>query len=147
DQVTHRINRLSGHFGWKQQDNGFVLAGDDILLDLPTHLWPATSFYFAGDQDQKGSLVPKVISVGYMDLKDIQAFLAASPQVLPENAKKILSRLQLRGTLSALNLSFPEQWEDWNHILLNTHFNDITFKPLDHYPGVQHLSGNVKWDG
>ncbi len=43
-QQTQSIARLSGHFGWKREGKNQVFAGNDILIDLPHHLWPTTSF-------------------------------------------------------------------------------------------------------
>lgn len=45
--LTHKtqlISRLNGHFGWKRDGENQVIAGDDILVDFPHHLWPTTSF-------------------------------------------------------------------------------------------------------
>lgn len=43
-QQTQFISRLNGNFGWKRNGKNQVIAGNDILIDLPHHLWPTTSF-------------------------------------------------------------------------------------------------------
>lgn len=43
-QQTQSVSRLNGHFGWKREGTNQVFAGNDILIDLPHHLWPTTSF-------------------------------------------------------------------------------------------------------
>jgi len=47
DKKTYPIDHLSGHVGWKREGEGQVLAGDNILINFPNHLWPATTFYVA----------------------------------------------------------------------------------------------------
>lgn len=38
------ISRLNGNFGWRRDGKNQIIAGNDILIDLPHHLWPTTSF-------------------------------------------------------------------------------------------------------
>lgn len=147
DKVTHKINRLSGHVGFRREANDQVYAGEDIFIDLPSHLWQGTSFYVVVAPDAKGSWVPKSVKLGYVDLKDIQSFLFSSPAVLSVDLKQILSRLQLQGALQNLSLVFSNSWKDWQHISLESNFRQLSFSPLSPYPGFRNLSGSVKWNG
>src|SRR5579862_1047574 len=61
DKSQHTINRLSGEIGWKREGNNQIIAGQDILLDLPAHLWPVTNFYASFAPDETSKLVPKII--------------------------------------------------------------------------------------
>ena len=45
DQSIRTINRLSGDVGWKKEGDDQIIAGDDILVDWSSKLWPVTSFY------------------------------------------------------------------------------------------------------
>lgn len=45
DKKTYLIDQLSGHLGWKREGEDQIIAGDNILINFPHHLWPATTFY------------------------------------------------------------------------------------------------------
>lgn len=47
DKKTYLIDRLGGHVGWKREGEKQIFAGDNILINFPNHLWPATTFYVA----------------------------------------------------------------------------------------------------
>ncbi len=147
DKSTHIINRISGNLGWKRQDEGQVFAGDDILIDLPSHLWPSTSFYVSMMPDAKGVLSPKSFDLGYIDLYDIQSFFFSSQPVLPDTLQQILRGIKLAGNLQNTAIVFANPWSDWNHLSLNTNFNQITFLPWKSLPGMNNLSGSMKWNG
>ncbi len=45
DKKTYPIDHLGGHIGWKREGDKQIFAGDNILINFPNHLWPATTFY------------------------------------------------------------------------------------------------------
>ncbi len=171
NKSTHIINRFSGNVGWKRQEQSQVFAGDDILIDLPSHLWPSTSFYLSFSPDANGNLSLKAADVGYVDLHDVQTFLMSSPAILPESAQSMLAGLKLTGNLQNAAITFSGPWSDWQHISLNAHFSELgflprsfetaqTLRPFDKlraqgrllrtngsFPGMRNLSGDVKWNG
>jgi len=138
DRSNHAIGRLSGNVGWKREGQHQVIAGDDILIDLPAHLWPATSFYLSLIPDANGILSPQVLNIGYLDLSDVATFLP------PNN---MLSKLQLKGRLENTQMMFAAPWTDWEHMTFNTHFDGLTISPWQQLPGVKNLSGTLKWNG
>lgn len=144
---SYRINRLSGNVGWKREGDQQIIAGDDILIDLPAHLWPVTSFYVALARDAKGELYPSVATLGYVDLHDIQSILPAFPTLLSDTVRKMLTDLQLKGSLQNATITFANPWTDWNQTSINTHFRQISFASSKSLPGMQHLSGAIKWNG
>ena len=147
DKSTHKINRLSGNAGWKHEGKNYIFAGDDIFIDLPTHLWPATSFYVALAPGANGDFTPKAINFGYVNINDAQAFLFSSPPVLPDSVRQILTKLKLKGDLQNAAITFADKWNDWSHISLNANFIRLQFSPWHGLPGVSNLSGLVKWNG
>ena len=147
DKSTHTINRLSGNTGWKREGQNWVFAGDDILIDLPSHLWPVTSFYVSLAPDANGVLVPKAANLGYADIQDVQSFLFSSPAVISDAVRKALGQLQLSGALQNAVATFSGPLTDLKNISLNANFNQLSFLPWHQVPGVSNLSGIVKWDG
>lgn len=146
DKSTHLINRFSGDIGWKRQEQSQVFAGDNILIDLPSRLWPSSSFYISLAPDAKGVMVPKSAEVGYIDLDDIQSFLFASPPLWTDSMQKMLKELRLKGNLQNAAIVFGGNITDWNNISLNANFNQISFLPWQKMPGLRNLSGTLKWN-
>lgn len=147
NKSTHPIERISGNISWLKKGNEEVLAGNDILIDLPTHLWPMTNFYLAFNQNIKGDLTPRIINIGYFDLHDAQPFLEGSKSFLPNDWQKQLLTLQLKGNLQNTNANFTGAIDDWHHANFKTNFNHIGFLPSQNIPGVENFSGNFSWDG
>jgi uncharacterized protein (TIGR02099 family) len=147
DKSTHKVNRLSGNVGWKREGKGQVVAGDDILIDLPSHLWPVTSFYFSLGSDANNQWYPNVATLGYVDLNDVQSFLFSSPSFLPDAVSQAMKALQIKGYLQNASITFANPLTDWMHTSLNANFSELGFAPWQHYPGARHLSGSMKWNG
>jgi uncharacterized protein (TIGR02099 family) len=145
---THLINRISGSLGCKQDDKGqLAIAGDDILIDLPAHLWPATSFYLALAPDMQGAFVPQSATLGFVDLRDIQPFLLATPGLLTDSMRQMLTGLNLRGELQNSQLHFATPWTDWSHAAASTEFAKLSVTPWHQYPGLDNFTGTIKWEG
>lgn len=147
DKSTHQFNRLSGNLGWKREGNKQIIAGDDILIDLTSHLWPATSFYLELTTNAAGKLTPSSVNIGYLDIADVQALLLASPPLLSESIRKNLIDLKLKGNLQDTAMTFPINYTDWQQITFATSFNQLSFASLQHYPHLNNLSGKISWDG
>lgn len=147
NKSSHVINRLSGNVGVKHKDQNYIIAGEDILIDLPTRLWPVTQFYLSMTQTAEGKFIPKIFTLGYFSLEDSQTFLSPSATWLPADIHKQLLALQLKGSLENLTVNFQQDWNDWHKLSLSTRFHQIEFQPSKDYPGVQSLSGQIKWDG
>jgi uncharacterized protein (TIGR02099 family) len=147
DKSVHTINRLSGNIGWKREGEKQIIAGDDILIDLPIHLWPITSFYIAFTPEANGYVIPQTVRVGYLDLHDIQGFLLASPSILSASIRDALNKLRLHGQLQNVAMTFPTPWQDWVPLSFMTDFRQLTFASWKKLPAASHLSGQLKWDG
>lgn len=147
DKSTHRINRLSGDVGWKKEGDQQIIAADDVLINLPHHLWPATSFYVAVTQAPDGTYVPKAVNVGYLDLSDVETFLFSSPITISPEVKKALLDTKFDGVLQHAAVVFNGAWNDWQHTSVNVEFDHLSANPWNGYPGIKNLSGVAKWDG
>lgn len=147
DKSMHVINRFSGEIGWKREGQGYVVAGDDIFIDLPEHLWPSTSFYLMLMPDATGQLKPMAINLGYVNLADIQTFAFASPPLLPPSYQDMLKGMKLTGDIQSIALTINKQPFDWAHTSLTGQFSRLSFVPWKQYPGMKHVTGGVQWDG
>jgi uncharacterized protein (TIGR02099 family) len=146
DKVTHHINRLSGNLGWKREGNNQILAGDDILLDLPKHLWPVSSFYVSLVPDAKGVLTPNSLNIAYLDLHDVQPFIFSMPAILSDSVRQMLTAMNVSGSLQNTAITFSHPWSDLQHLSFSTHFSQLNISPYQQYPGVENLGGTVKWN-
>lgn len=147
DNSHHRIPRLSGDVGWKRDGNNQIFAGDNILIDLPNHLWPVSSFYVSLTPDAKNQFIPQAINLGYIDLADVQSFLFSSQPILTEVQQDLLKELQIKGSIENISAVFNDGIIDWHHAQLNLNFNHLSIAPYQSYPGIAELSGLVKWNG
>lgn len=145
-KMTHHLNRLSGNIGWKRDGNNQIIAGDEILVDLPNHLWPVTNFSMTLTPDASGALTPSVINAGYIDLADIQPFLFSIKDLVSEESRKMLAVIKPKGSLqnTTINLAAPF---DWKQFSINTKFSHLDFSPWQKYPGMENISGSLAWNG
>ena len=143
-QKSFQLNRISGDLGWKQVGNQQIIAGDDILLDLPKHLWPATSFYLRLVPDAKQQLVPEVIKTGYLNIVDVLQVFNASPGLLPANVATWVNKLAPQGDILHLQLSLPEGTNDLAGASFNAAFSQLQVQPYQTIPGVKNLTGSVQ---
>lgn len=146
-QTPYVINRLSGNVGWKRQGQNQVLAGDEILIDLPGHLWPVTGFYLSLSQKQSGELIPLKASVGYVDLSDLQAFLLSSKMQLPDSIKRYLTQSKFLGGVQQASITFGQDWRDWQQLQADVTFDRVGMTAYQSVPGIQNISGQLAWNG
>ncbi|OGT37052.1 MAG: TIGR02099 family protein [Gammaproteobacteria bacterium RIFCSPHIGHO2_12_FULL_38_14] len=145
-KLTHPITRLSGNVSWKQSDNKQIIIGDDLLIDLPDHLWPITRFYISFLKNN-GELSPQIIQTGYVDLQDIQSFLFSTSPLLSDALEKQLAAHQLQGGLDNVDVSFSDTTDDWRQLFFKANFIKLSFLPWNGIPGIKDFSGDIKWDG
>lgn len=145
-KLNRVINRVSGNVGWRKEENAQTIAGEDILIDLPNHLWPVTSFYFSL-QKKDGSWLPKIANIGYIDLKDATTWLTSQPSILSPQILALFTNLQPSGNLQQLGLSFAGAWTDWQKLSLAANINHLSIAEWKNFPAFKNLSANMKWDG
>lgn len=147
DKSTYKVNRLSGDVGWKRQGDGFVVAGDDILIDLPNHLWPTTSFSAQFKTDDKNKVALKLLNIGYIDIKDALRILFASPPILNNEIKTTIAKLNLAGALQNLALTFGDDIHNLKTTTGSAQLINLNVAPWQQWPGLQRFSADLKWNG
>ncbi len=147
DKSTHKILRLSGDVGWKRVGDTYIIAGDDVFVDLPNRLWPSSSFYIALAPDANKNLVPTTVNFGYLNLEDVQHFLSSQTPMLPEAVITKLNELKLTGDIQSFASNIPEGKLDGEHISFNTHFAHVGIMPSKTTPGIVNLSGVLNMQG
>lgn len=148
DHTTHEINRLSGNVGWQRDGHHQTIAGDEILIDFAHHLWPMTSFRadLIEDEANNNQLQPQHMSIGYVDLDDVQSFLFASPHGLPDTVYTALNALKPSGSIQNITIDFPKQnWLDWHHTAIDADITQLTTNAWQHLPSIANLSARIKW--
>lgn len=145
DDSTRKISRLSGDLGWKKQGNDQILAGDDILVDWATHLWPVTSFYIKLTPDAKQQLVPVLVNIGFIDLADLREILNSSPKFLPEQVVKALDELKPVGNLENISIALASEKDQLLPVSLQGRFSRLQLQSMMKLPAVENLSGTFNW--
>lgn len=152
--MTHQtqfISRLSGHVGWRREGNEQIFSGNDILLDLPNHLWPSTNFVVSIAPEATNNYVVKNAQIGYLDLRDANHFLFASG-LLQEPWKGALNSLNPKGEVRNLKIELPKSSNDWMNMVINSQFSKLYFNPWklpsgQLIPGVANAEGSLSWNG
>lgn len=145
DKSTQRINRLSGNVGWKIQGKDQVIAGDDILVDWSSRLWPATSFYLKLSPDASGQLVPVIMNLGYIDIGDMRTLLASSQKFLPDDVIKAIQGMDPTGNLENIAITFPGKIDDFIPVMVQGRFSDVGMSAYQQFPAIKNLSGAFLW--
>lgn len=146
-QSIHIIKRMSGNIGWKSENNKWIFAGDNILIDMPSHLWPLTNFYVSLNQVVPGQFSPEIINIGYVNFNDIKPFVYSVINLIPDKLKRGIDQLDVGGDLERLTLYFPVNWTDWKQLNISFDFYHLHLAPWAGLPGIANLSGSLKWDG
>lgn len=147
--LTHKlqvISRLSGHVGWKRQGNSQVIAGEDILIDFPQHLWPTTHFSAILAPDAQGMLTLQAFSMDYLDLADSKEVALASG-LLSTSTQKVMTGLNPIGEVRALNMTMPSPLTDFDQMVLSAKFSEFSCNEFEKIPGITYITGTVAWDG
>jgi len=141
---TEFITRLSGHVGWRVDGDFQILAGEDIFMDLPDHLWPGTHFYLRMPKDVK---TPGDISfqLGYIDLQDIKDAVIGSNFLSDETEKKIL-KINPQGEIRELHVELKDR-EHYINNAFSAEFDHVSLNAHEKFPGLKNFSGKVFWDG
>lgn len=79
------ISRLRGNFGWERVGENEIITGDNILTDLPSHLWPNTSFRLRYLHEANDTIAVKHFQADYIDLADTTELITASGLLCAEN--------------------------------------------------------------
>lgn len=146
---VQQMPRLSGDVTWERRGEKQIFSGNDILIDLPEHLWPTNHFALTLTPAGNTYQVEKA-EVTYLDLADLH-HLAAQSGLLTSELQKTLSSLHLKGELRNVAVEFS-QGANWNHLDLNktklsTEFSGLEINAWQKYPGIMHAGGLFTWDG
>lgn len=147
DHSTHIIDRLSGDFGWKNNKTQQIIAADDVLLDLPAHIWPATNFYMALTPTQTASYAPTQINTGYLNIQDVLSFALASPDVLSKDVRQWMMQSKISGDITHAAITLDPNQPSLMNAQLNIGLSHIHAAAQGAWPGVDQLSGQMQWDG
>lgn len=140
------IPRLSAHIGWRQDKEKQIIAGDQIFLDLPNHLWPVTSFVITLLPDKNGQLFPEMIETSYVDLSDVKDILA-SIGLLADPLGKQIQSIDPQGEIKNLQLKNTDAVMDLMHTSISMAFDSLSYHGWQKIPGMTNASGMFIWDG
>ena len=88
----------------------------------------------------------QALHIGYLDLGDIKGF-ALTSGLLPDPIKKWIISFNPTGEVLGLtaNLHLPITGPE--SVTFFSGFSQLGFKDIGRFPGFDHLSGTVSWDG
>lgn len=143
---TSSISRMSGEIDWANHKNYQTLSGKNILLDLPNHLWPTTSFDLKFSLDTVSQPVIESCQISYLDMNDSLAFASRSG-LLSQSLEKDLAHWQPQGILRDVEVNNIAKQNDLTQLTMSGRFYQVTFQPGEQFAGVTNAAGKFNWDG
>jgi uncharacterized protein (TIGR02099 family) len=127
------IEQLNGQFSWQQDDKGWQLSGQDVLLDINDEKWPLTNFNLK--RDAAGTLAAET---SYLRLSDLSAF-ALLTKALPDS----LRHQKPAGDMTSVQLEYDLATNEIK--TMSASLKDFTILPWQNVPGVTGLTASVDW--
>lgn len=137
------ITRLNGHVGWKRDKDKQIFSGEDILIDLPEHLWPTTHFYVSLPLAAENTAYK--VRTGFVNLQDSYDFLMASG-LLSTDFEKILTTIKPKGIIHSLDAEVSD-FKQWENNRFSSDFSNLSFNSWENYPSLARLTGALSWNG
>lgn len=147
-----KISRLNAILGWRRDGDKQIIAGDQVFLDFPGHLWPESSFSLSLTPDANGKLVLKNLMISFLDLTDVQEFAAFGGWLSDETQKK-LQALNVKGEINNLEwinstaTPLDQISVTPSNFSLVAIFHDLSVNPFEKIPGLKNMSGSLSWNG
>ncbi len=140
------ISRLNGNFAWERLGEDEIITGDNILTDLPNHLWPNTNFKLRYSHAADGALVVKHFQSDYIDLADSAKLIAASG-ILSADNQSWVSHLNPKGELRNIKVDVNGPLTDFANISVLANFSGIAIDAWEKIPRLKNLKGSIDWNG
>lgn len=118
---------------WQQDDKGWQLTGQDVLLDVNDEKWPLTNFNLK--RDAAGTLAAET---SYLRLSDLTA-IALLTTALPD----ALRQQKPAGDITSAQLEYDLATNEIKK--MSASLKDFTILPWQDVPGVTGLTATVDW--
>lgn len=141
------VERISANLGWKRDGDAQILAGDQILINFPYHLWPTSSFSIRITPDVNGNWIFNHIQISYLDLVDAVRILSFKRNLFSDQTWKTLDTLNPQGDLLALDVMLKNPLSSVEDFAFKTHFVSLNVLPWRKFPGIHNFTGDLAWDG
>lgn len=133
---------IDGRLEVLRQDDGFVLAADNLSLVTASGRWPDAMLSAEWAQDADGALMTLRASASYLLLDDAGYFTP----LMPEELRDVYSRYAPSGEIRELELSSADLDTDTRRFDLVALADGLGFAAIDRLPGLRGLSGSLRAD-
>lgn len=140
------VARFSGNINWERDGDKQTVSGDNILIDLPNHLWPTTHFTVKFSKALDGTPTIKNIYLSYIDLADAYRLIEASG-LLPHDDAEDLVALEPQGEMRDIKADIKGPLNDPANFIATAQFSGLTFRAWKKLPPISQLSGMINWNG
>lgn len=135
--------QLKGEFRWQQQEQGWDLAVDDLLVASPYRVWPTTDLSLRlRQQDQQQALE---LRTGYVHLGDLSSAAGMLP-LTPLALRQWLLDAQPTGELLQPQLALRWNAGKIDGFTAHADFRDVGLQPQGSMPGAAGLAGSLQAD-
>lgn len=129
---SQTIPSLKANVAWKSIPGGWELSTDHLNFVLNNVTWPENTLLLSFKEDSQTYFA-------YIEHLLIDS-LSSLDVAWPEMAKKIVS-LAPKGRLEDTRFQIKDKTLDY----VLTHFSNLSWKPSEKIPGVQNISGTLRW--
>lgn len=105
-QYVFRADQLQGQFGWRQNEEGWQFALQQLLVRQGERTWKTEALSLAGHHHEQGSHIKGVSAL--IELDGLGALLSIAPGLEPE-ARALLADLHPRGLIQDLTFSVSSE--------------------------------------
>ncbi len=105
-QYVFRADQLQGQFGWRQNEEGWQFALQQLLVRQGERTWKTEALSLAGHHHEQGSHIKGVSAL--IELDGLGALLSIAPGLEPE-ARVFLAELHPRGLIQDLTFSVSSE--------------------------------------
>jgi len=146
NQSTEEITRINANIGWKREGNTQTLAGDQIYIDFPDHIWPTTSFSLVYQAGADSAYTVNSITLGYTNIVDARriALLSSLPT---DEWRTFLKEFDAEGVIQYLQANLSSTPFDMSHTSFVGKMANVSAKAWQHLPAFNNLTGSIVWNG
>ena len=137
------VDLVGGLFDWRNTDDGWALAVDQLRFISGHSVWPASRFSLRQQRkrgDARGTLR---ITAGYLRLEDVGNLLVQT-RLIPERLRAWLEEARPSGDVRdlAVSLAWPN-WQPGDALVLQARLQQLAMAPTGRVPGLAGFSGQL----
>jgi uncharacterized protein (TIGR02099 family) len=145
---SQTLDRISGNVGWKREGNTQTIYGDQVYIDFPYHLWPATNFSIKVLNDVNNDLTLNSVKFNYLNLNEALQVMTLADGIISDDLRQKILALNPIGELHDFHATAAagKAVTDFQDVEFAVNFSGLTFNPWQQFPGISNFKGVAAWN-